>query len=475
MSMNFRLEAKLSQKLVMNQAMQHAIKLLQYTQQELAGHLETAVLENPMLEVAASDESGILDNVEHTMGEHHPPTGEQDGSPAEINLTEMAEAYAEYRSPVERGATGHDELPSVDANLTYQESLVDHLLWQLQLLETTPDLARIAKIIVNNLDGRGYLVLDGDELVSECSAEEAQIALALDMVAHLDPPGCGARTLAECLQIQAKIRFPEDANFGVILGNYLGELEKSRYDLIATALSMDIEDVVEYHKMIRTLEPTPGRGFGAGDSHYITPDVYVLRRGGEWVASLNEDGVPDLRVNTYYKKVMQTLNGSKEEKAYFRDKLQSAEFLIGALQRRTSTIKAVMDVIIRRQQAFFDHGPEYLKPMILQEVADEVERHMSTVSRVTANKYVHTAHGILELKYFFSTALSASGGDDMTGTAIKVKIQRLIDAENPKKPFSDSVIAAKLQDDGITIARRTVAKYREAMGHLSASKRKRLF
>lgn len=476
MSMNFRLEAKLSQKLVMNQAMQHAIKLLQYTQQELVGHLETAVLENPMLEVSSSVDESSISSVETDLRDDNSVPGvEQDGSPVELNLTEMAEAYAEYRSPVERGGTTYEELPPIDANLTYQESLVDHLLWQVQLSEETPEVVRVAEIIVNNLDSRGYLVLGNDEVESECGAAMSVVESAMAFVTHLDPPGCGARNLAECLQIQAKIRFPEDQNFGIILGTYMGELEKSRYDVIASSLSMEIEDVVEYHKMIRTLEPTPGRGFGEGQSHYITPDVYVFRRGGEWVVSLNEDGVPDLRVNTYYKKVMETLNGSKEEKAYFREKLQSAEFLISALRRRSSTILSVMEVIVRRQRDFFEQGPEHLKPMILQEVADEVERHMSTVSRVTANKYVHTVHGILELKYFFSTALSTTDGEDMTGTAIKVKIQRLIDGEDPKKPYSDSVIASKLQDDGITIARRTVAKYREAMGHLSASKRKRLF
>jgi RNA polymerase sigma-54 factor len=226
--------------------------------------------------------------------------------------------------------------------------------------------------------------------------------------------------------------------------------------------------------MIREFEPWPGRGYADAEPQYITPDVHMFKLGGEWQILLNEDGMPKLRVSNYYRTVLAG-GGSKEDRAYIKDKLDSADFLIKSIYKRQSTIFKVVKCILERQREFFEKGPEYLTPMVLRDVADAVEVHESTVSRVTSNKYLQCPHGILELKYFFSSGVQQAAGDDVSAIKIKSRIKQLVGNENPKKPMSDQGIVKALEEDGIKCARRTVAKYREAMGILSSSKRKRLF
>ena len=225
--------------------------------------------------------------------------------------------------------------------------------------------------------------------------------------------------------------------------------------------------------MIQELEPLPGRGFTGDDARYITPDIYVVNRQGEWYVTLNEDGMPDLRISKYYQKILK--NASKSDKDYLLDKLRGAEFLIKSINKRRKTIRKVMESILKFQRDFFEHGVEHLRPLVLQDVADDVNVHMSTVSRVTTNKYVHTPHGTYELKFFFSAAVKQQSGGDMAAEAIKSRIRSLVSDEDPKRPLSDQAIANTLKKEGISVARRTVAKYREAMGILSSSKRKQLF
>jgi len=280
--------------------------------------------------------------------------------------------------------------------------------------------------------------------------------------------------LAECLVVQARIRYPEDPFMVEIIRNHLGDFEKRNYQAVARAMGLDVEDIIEYHKMIREFEPWPGRGYVDVEPQYITPDVYMFKLGGEWQILLNEDGMPKLRVSNYYRTVLAGA-GTKEDRAYIKEKLDSADFLIKSIYKRQSTIFKVVKCILERQRDFFEKGPEYLTPMVLRDVADSVEVHESTVSRVTSNKYLQCPHGILELKYFFSSGVQQSGGEDISAIKIKSRIKQLVGNENPKKPMSDQGIVRALEEDGIKCARRTVAKYREALGILSSSKRKRLF
>jgi len=471
----------LKQNLVMTPMLQQAIKLLQYNHLEMVQHVQEAMLENPTLEVVP-DSAGSEPDAERALRERtetsasKEQTEQSNGETAENFdwegfLNQMNDRAARVHGA--QGGTIYDDLPPIETNLTYGESLADHLLFQLHMLRCGEDEAHAAETIVHSLDERGYLAVPLDEIAQDLQIDPEVAEEALELVQGLDPLGCGARDLGECLVIQARAMFPEDENFERILTSHLENLERRNYVEIARHLEIDVEDVIEYHKMIQELEPRPGRSYSSEDARYITPDIHVVRRQGEWVVSLNEDGMPDLRVSRYYQKVLE--GASKKDRDYLLEKLRGAKFLIKSINNRRSTIRKVMESILKFQRDFFDHGVDRLRPMVLQDVADDVEVHMSTVSRVTKNKYVHTPHGIFELKFFFSAAVKQQSGGDMAAEAIKSKIKAIMADEDPKKPMSDQAIADALKADGIRVARRTVAKYREGMGILSSSKRKQMF
>jgi RNA polymerase sigma-54 factor len=477
--LGIRLEAKMTQSLVMTPRLQQAIKLLQYNHLEMVQHVQEQMLENPTLEAvpdsAGSDVADGERELRERASEQKDDLVEQrNGDEGSIDWEKLIDQLAQNGRPTPSlGGTIHDDLPPIETNLTYGESLADHLVFQLHMLKCGEDELRMAEAICHNLDDRGYLAAPLDELAADHEIDPEVAEEALELVQSLDPIGCGARDLSECLIIQARQHFSEDDNFPKILADHLHNLERRNYQAIARDLNLEVEDVIEYHKMIQELEPLPGRGFTGDDARYITPDIYVVKRNGEWVVSLNEDGMPDLRISRYYQKVLK--KASKQDKEYLLDKLRGAEFLIKSINKRRKTIRRVMESILKFQHDFFDHGVEHLRPLVLQDVADDIDVHMSTVSRVTTNKYVHTPNGTYELKFFFSAAVKQQSGGDMAAAAIKSKIKALVGDENPKKPLSDQAIANVLKQEGISVARRTVAKYREAMGILPSSKRKQLF
>jgi len=478
-NLGIRLEAKMTQSLVMTPRLQQAIKLLQYNHVEMVQHLQEAMLENPTLEIVPDTAGGEADG-ERALREKA-EQGKEDlaeqrnGDESTIDWEAFIDHMAQH-TPAPRGSLGgtiHDDLPPIETNLTYGESLADHLLFQLHMQKVGDDEGRAAESIVHNLDDRGYLALTLEEVAEHATVDLDIAQEAIELVQELDPVGCGARSLSECLVIQARVHFPEDSTFERILADHLGNLERRNYAAIARDLELDVEDVIEYHKMIQELEPLPGRGFTGDDARYITPDIYVIRREGEVVVSLNEDGMPDLRISRYYQKILR--NSDKDCRDYLLDKLRGAEFLIKSINKRRNTIRRVMESILKFQSEFFDRGVESLRPLVLQDVADDVGVHMSTVSRVTTNKYVHTPHGIYELKFFFSAAVKQRSGGDMAAEAIKSRIRAMVAEEDGKRPMSDQAIANMLGQDGISVARRTVAKYRESMGILPSSKRKQMF
>jgi len=482
MAVNLQLNQKMSQSLVMTPRLQQAIKLLQLNHVEMVAHVEEAMLENPTLE-AVPDSSGA-DNLELDRRRQEDGARERedqternngevsDGMDWDKFVREMADSP---RGASMAGGTIYDDLPPIETNLTYGESLADHLMWQVQMLKMSEGEERAARVIVHNLDHRGWLPITLDEVAEEADVNDVVAADALEIVQGLDPVGCGARSLSECLVLQSRRHYPEDPNFERICTDHLHDLERRNYAAIARALDTELEDVHEYHRMIQDLEPYPGRGFSTDEPRYITPDVTVIKHDGEWHVLVNDEGLPELRVGNFYKKVLNTV--TKEDKEYLMDKLRGAEFLIKSIHKRRRTIRRVMESIVRFQSEFFDKGAGALRPLVLQDVADDIGVHMSTVSRVTTNKYVHTAHGILELKYFFSSSVKQGGGDvDVAAEAIKTKIKALVSTENPKKPLSDQKLANLLKEqEGVKVARRTVAKYREAMGILPSSKRKQMF
>lgn len=475
--LGIRLEAKMSQSLVMTPRLQQAIKLLQYNHLEMVEHVQEALLENPTLEVVPESESGGTEGAEALVQKasdvQKDLVEQRNGEEGTIDWEKFIDQMNDRKGPNQAsGGTIHDDLPPIETNLTYGESLSDHLLFQLVMVKCGEDEREAAEAIIHNLDDRGYLVVPLEELGLEGMDPEV-IQEALELVQGLDPIGCGARDLSECLILQARQHFPEDETFERILNNHLANLERRNYLAIARDLGLEVEDVVEYHRMIQELEPLPGRGFNADEARYITPDIYVEQHNGEWVVSLNEDGMPDLRISRYYQKVLK--GASKSDKEYLIDKLKGAEFLIRSIHKRRQTIRKVMESILKFQRDFFEYGVDRLRPLVLQDVADDVGRHMSTVSRATTNKYVHTPHGIFELKFFFSAAVKQQAGGDMAAEAIRSRIKSLVGDEDPKNPLSDQQIADSLKREGITVARRTVAKYREAMGILPSSRRKSMF
>lgn len=482
MALDLRQQQKLSQQLVITQQLKQAIKLLQLNHLELVETVQQEMLENPTLEEIPGTESSNTSDAEYVLQEgvkaQQQDIVDQNNGSQETGMDWEKYLQEQSADAFKAGSTGpsrFDDLPPIETTLTEPESLVEHLMWQLSMTPCTDDERAAAAAIIHSLDHRGYLTEPLEVVAEQVEVDMDAVEGALEIVQAFDPVGCGARDLAETLALQAAHMWPEDPFVTTIVTQHLHDLETRNYAGIAKAMELEHEDVVEYHKMIRQLEPWPGRAYSEPPNQYITPDIYVGKIGGEWQIIQNEDGLPRLRVSRYYQKVLQDKGSSKEDRRYIKERLDSADFLIKSIFKRQRTIHRVMACILERQHDFFDLGPEHLKPMVLRDIADEISVHESTVSRVTTNKYVQCPHGIFELKYFFNARIQSTSGEDLAGEAVKQKIKKLVTDEDPKKPLSDSALVKALAKDGIVIARRTVAKYREQMGILSSSQRKRLF
>ncbi len=477
---------KLSQQLVMTPQLQQAIKLLQLSRMELQDHIQSEMLENPVLEEQAGDEQVREDGTEV---EQRPEDKEQstidqvatdtpdEKSKDELDWERFVEGYHEYSySPGAGGSRlNFDELPSIEQTLTQKTTLFDHLMWQLSLSGLDETEMAIAHDIVGNINADGYFVNRPLEEIADAHSVDMDFAEdVLAAVQEMDPVGVAARDLTECLSQQARTHYPGDSTLRKFIEQHLTNYEKRNYAGIMRDLGIDQEELIRCAKIVQNMEPKPGRGFATDDTHYITPDVYVHKIGDEYRVTLNEDGLPKLKISSFYRNAM--AGGKGATKDYIQEKFRSAVWLIRSIHQRQNTIRKVTESIVRFQRDFLDRGPQHLRPLILRDVADDIGMHESTVSRVTTNKYVHTPQGIYELKYFFNSRISGMyGTQDLASESVKIKIKHIIEAENPKKPISDQAIANILKGENIDIARRTVAKYREMMGILSSSKRKKLF
>jgi RNA polymerase sigma-54 factor len=503
--MDLRLDLRLSQKLVMTPQLQQAIKLLQLSRLELQQNLAQQLVENPLLEdltlETQEEEAGTAEDGSERVKE---PDSEVDGSVSGDDLQPTLKESEPLTSeewdnilgndwrPAQRDqiGAGDEEFPSYEQTLTKPTSLEEHLEWQLRLSSLEGAERDIGRLIIGNLDEDGYLRVPLTELQEDAQCSLEQLEKVRRQIQTFDPPGVAAQDLAECLLGQLKLlrqneagieqTFPSAFSMEVvssIINNHLVDLQKKRYQVVAKALDITLDEVYEAVHLIEGLEPKPGRPFSMDSNSIIIPDVYVVKYEGEWVVLLNEDGLPRLRISPYYRRL---LSNSGEDagttKTYLEEKLKGAQWIIRSIDQRNKTIVKVVTSLIKFQEAFLEKGVQYLRPLVLKQVADDVGMHESTISRVTTNKYVHCPQGILELKFFFNAGIQRADnrGEDMSSVTVREIIKEMVAQEESTNPLKDQEIVARLKEKNILIARRTVAKYRAELHIASASQRKRI-
>ncbi len=488
--MEARLELKLQQKLIMTPQLQQAIKLLQLSRLELSQSVSQELNENPVLEEMSPEESGEeQSSAEGEAGSEtqmvaDKPTEtapEQEGTQELKSDLELSPQWDEYLNEMGDGRdygnaeADDNEMPSYDQTLTRLPSLSDHLLWQLHLSASDTDLVKGGEEIIGNLDDDGYLRATLDEIAQQSGVALPVMEQALDLIQGFDPLGIGARDLRECLLIQVRQLDLQGTLVEKIIQDHLGDLEKRKYLNIAKALNVTPQEVMEASQIIISeLEPKPGRPYLSADTNYVVPDVYVIKVEDRYVVQLNDEGLPRVRINPYYRKLLSQHEAiDKVTKDYVEERLRSAQWLIKGMEQRNKTIYKVAESIVKFQGEFLEQGISHLRPMVLKDVADDIEMHESTISRVTTNKYMHTPQGIFPMKYFFTTGFSDGTGADVSSLTVKDAIQKLIKEEDLSAPLKDQQIVDVLKERGIEIARRTVAKYREELRIPPTSVRKR--
>lgn len=506
--MKLRLDLRLSQKLIMTPQLQQAIKLLQLSRLELQQSLSQHLMENPLLEEVQADVEEPEAATAEEWDQAHPQSGESAGEreSSESAKSEDAEKPDELSQGSwddyfdndrlaggrESSAASQDELPSYEQTLTKPTSLEEHLLWQLALAEMPDAEKAIARIIIGNIDDDGYLRTSAQDIAADAKVSVEVVESVLRQVQSFDPAGVGARDLPECLLIQ--LGFLDHSPIGAatkrsgslkgslvesIVRFHLKDLEKKQYARVAKALGTTVEAVVEATHVIEGLEPKPGRPYFSANNFAIVPDVFVVKNDGEWTVLLNDDGLPRLRISPYYRQMMtgSLKDDSEAAKTYMEEKYRGAQWLIRSIEQRNKTILKVVRSIVKFQEPFFEHGVQHLRPLVLKQVAEDIGMHESTISRVTANKYMYCPQGMLELKFFFNTALQRTdqSQDALSSVTVREMIKKMIADEDQQRPLKDEEIAARLQGHQIIIARRTVAKYRSEVNIPSASQRKRFF
>lgn len=491
MALETKLVQKLSQSLLMTPQLQQAIKLLQLGRLEYQEALQKELLENPALEEERDgNEAGLTGPQEQASDastEERPASSDETESEPEAPFNQLDKntpvAWEDYLNnftdaggaATPKGTVDYEDRPSIESTLTRNKTLPEHLLDQIRLLELDDEDKKIITQIIGNLDKDGYLCASYDEIAQESDCEISDVERVIAIMRSLDPPGVAARDLGECLLIQLENAGLSESLAARIVRAHLDKLEKRKYEQIAKLEQVAVEEVYKAISAIRNLEPRPGRPFSDDTTRYIVPDIYVYRIGNEYVISLNEDGLPKLRVSPYYLELLRSKDAENlPNYEYLTSRLKAASWLIKSIHQRQQTIYRVTESIVKFQREFLDQGIGRLKPLVLKDVADDIGMHESTVSRVTTNKYVHTPQGVFELKFFFSSGIKTADGD-VSSSSIKDKIKSIIAAEPEDRPISDQEIVDILKKEQIAIARRTVAKYRESLGIESSSRRKKLF
>jgi len=468
----------------MTPSLQQAIKLLQLSKLELQEVLNQELLENPLLEENAEQEA----KAEETETTDQKTDAEEEAKKVEAKKEEKdkdsfdeIDYDAYFQDYIEYGynprmSEEHEEFP-IENTLTRPPNLVDHLTWQLMMSDASPRTKEIGQFIIGNIDEDGYLRASDEEVMAAGQYTAEEVDTALKVIQSMDPIGVGARDLRECLLLQLQFLEIDEPLVEMIIRDHWDMFMQRHFAQLAKALSIDMKTLEGIVEIIKHLDPKPGRKYSNERAIYVEPDVYVHKVGDEYVIVLNEDGMPKLRINGSYRAMLNSMDSKQDGETvnYIKDKIRSAVWLIKSLDQRQRTIYKVAESIVKHQREFLEKGIDYLRPLVLRDVADDIQMHESTVSRVVSNKYMHTPRGLFLMKYFFHSGIDSDTGEDISSLTVKKKIQSYIEAEDPRKPLSDSKIMKILNDEGINIARRTVAKYRDELNIPSSTDRKQIF
>ena len=473
MAISQRLHVKLAQKLILTPSLQQAIKLLPMSTLELSELLNQEMVENPMLEEVPTEELQPVEAAQEKQEEKQPDKSDTwDDQDYEYFFGDYLDEGYRPHTPTEV-----KELPPIENTLSTAASLSDHLLWQLSMQTDEPLIRDIGEAIIGNLDDDGQLVATVDELTAMGPWSIEDVERALNLVQSFDPIGVAARDLQECLLLQIRHTDMAGTPAEKIITEHMRLLQNHQVPELARKLGMSIDELKPHIERIRHLDPKPGSRYNASQSQYVIPDVYIAKVEDQYVAVLNEDGLPQLRISPVYRRLMDktVAENTDETRAYVKDKFRSALWLIKSVEQRQKTIYKVATSIINFQRDFLDHGIEYLRPLVLRDVANDIGMHESTVSRVVTNKYMHTPQGVFEMKYFFHSGIASAHGEAVSSVTIKQRIRKIIEQEDPRKPLSDSKIVSILQREGLELARRTIAKYREELKIPTSNQRKVLY
>ncbi len=503
MGMEMKLNLKLAHKLVMTPMLQQAIKLLPLARLELAQHVQQQIIDNPVLEEILEDEeeTEIVDEDEDfqdgasTENETNSEEELENSKEVEFDEDSISQSIAEselnntssitqqevewdnyFQDNIDRGSSAGDylEKPSIEATYKVDPTLNDHLLWQLNLTVDSEKDKVIGTCIVWNIRKDGYLDMEPAEIAELAGANEEEVLNVLKIIQNFEPLGCGARCLQECLTIQARALPDPDPLVLALIDSYLDRLEDRNFPKIAAELKTEPEEIARALEKIREFDPKPGLSLSSEGIDYVIPDVIVVKTEAGYDIVLNEEGVPKVRLNSYYEDLLKNTSET-QTKEFLDEKHRSAVWLIKSIDQRRQTIFKVGKSIIKQQEEFLDHGLSFLKPMVLRDVALDIEMHESTVSRITTNKYIDTPQGIFELKFFFHSGIKSYIGNNMSSIRVKSMIKDLIGEENPEKPYTDDEMVQVLMRKNAKIARRTITKYRKELNIPPASKRKKLY
>lgn len=501
MALEQKLRLKLAQRLVMTPSLQQAIKLLQLSRLELEETLAQEILENPLLDVEDSPEEVAPETGEENTSTEERRTEEApvDAAPEDEPLPSAEETYEDIDVEAffaDYLGDGRPEGPSMAAPSLERDNrlenvvstsggLSEHLQWQLHLLDLSPLIIEVCEFIIGNLDEDGFLRANDEEIIRGTGCDGARVVEALAVVRSLDPPGIAAAGLQDCLAAQIEYLMMDAPENGdeellqtahLVITEHWDELLHQKWEALADALGYaELAEIKPVLDVIQGLELKPGRIFRQDNNQYIEPDVYVRKLEEEYTITLNDDGLPRLRINSRYQRMLEGKNLDPKANEFLRDKMRSAMWLMKSIDQRQRTIYKVAQSIVSFQKDFLDHGIEHLRPMVLRQVAEDIGMHESTISRVVSNKFMYTPRGLFPMKYFFHSGVDSARGENISSVVVKERIRKVVEAEDPARPLSDSKIMRMLQKEGIRLARRTVAKYREEMMIPSSDKRKKVF